>query len=150
MIDLCYKRSLKTGITDPKWIIVLMVVLSGGVAGNVLGEAGDASEPVRYVGGKRADTNYHDGRLQPAIGVQNYQVMRANRSHPEWSDGLGWTYSHAAMLAYWNGKFYYQYLTNPTGEHVTPVRQCWLLRPMGRTGTCRRSCFRDVPGRIWG
>jgi len=120
LIDSNWKRSLKTGIARRTAIVVLMVAVLCGIAGNVFGAAGDASEPVRYVGGRRADTNYHDGRFGPAIGVQNYQVMRANRSHPEWSDGLGWTYSHAAMLAYWNGKFYYQYLTNPTGEHITP------------------------------
>ena len=52
--------------------------------------------------------------------MQNYQILRANRTHPEWSDGLGWTYHHAPMLAYWNGKFYCQHLANPTGEHVPP------------------------------
>jgi hypothetical protein len=83
------------------------------------------NEPVRYIG--KANTSnssysdgYHDGQMQVAIGVQNYEIMRANRTHPEWSDGLGWTYSHAPMLAYFNGRFYCQYLTNPTGEHIPP------------------------------
>jgi hypothetical protein len=86
---------------------------------------GGPEEPVRYIGVVKTSnsdpiTGYHDGQMQPAIGVQNYQILRANRSHPEWSDGLGWTYNHAPMLAYANGQFYCQYLTNPTGEHVPP------------------------------
>ncbi len=86
---------------------------------------GDETEPVRYVGEvKSSNSNYtdgyHDGQMRPAIGVQNLQILRANRTHPEWSDGLGWTYNHAPMLAYANGQFYCQYLTNPNGEHIPP------------------------------
>ena len=36
------------------------------------------------------------------------------------ADGYGWTYNHAPMLAYWNGKFYLEYLSNPFGEHLSP------------------------------
>ncbi len=86
---------------------------------------GRENEPVRYIGKVNTSNSsysdgYHDGQMQVAIGVQNYQIMRANRTHPEWSDGLGWTYNHAPMLAYVNGRFYCQYLTNPTGEHIPP------------------------------
>ncbi len=86
---------------------------------------GQADEPVRYVGEPKTSNSgysdgYHDGQMRVAIGVQNYQILRANRTHPEWSDGLGWTYNHAPMLAYANGQFYCQYLTNPTGEHIPP------------------------------
>ena len=77
---------------------------------------------VRYVGeDKTANSAYHDGQMRPAIGTQNYQILRANRSHPEWSDGLGWTYNHAPMLAYWNGHFICQYLSNYMGEYNPPV-----------------------------
>ncbi len=86
---------------------------------------GDEDEPVRFVGEAKVsnsdyENGYHDGQMPVAIGVQNYQIMRANRTHPEWSDGLGWTYNHAPMLAYANGQFYCQYLNNPTGEHIPP------------------------------
>lgn len=86
---------------------------------------GDSEEPVRYIGEIKTSSSdykngFHDGQLRPAVGVQNYQILRANRTHPEWSDGLGWTYNHAPMLAYANGQFYCQYLTNPTGEHIPP------------------------------
>jgi hypothetical protein len=86
---------------------------------------GEEDEPLVYVGDDGVSESgysngWHDGRMRPAIGVQNYQVMRANRTHPEWSDGLGWTYSHAPNLAFWNGKLYYHYLTTPVGEHIPP------------------------------
>jgi hypothetical protein len=102
--------------------LIIFVALFGAV---VLAKVGDENEPVRYVGDVNTSnsdykTGYHDGQMRPAIGVQNYQILRANRIHPEWSDGLGWTYNHAPMLAYFNGKFYCQYLTNPTGEHIPP------------------------------
>jgi hypothetical protein len=58
----------------------------------------------------------HDGGLPPAVGVQSYQVLRARRSTG------GWTYNHAPMLAYWNGTFYLEYLSNPVSEHVPPGR----------------------------
>lgn len=85
----------------------------------------DGREPVRYIGDINTSNSdykdgYHDGQMQPAFAVQNYQILRANRSYPEKADGLGWTYNHAPMLAYWNDTFYCQYLTNPTGEHIPP------------------------------
>ncbi|MEJ5258857.1 MAG: glycosyl hydrolase family 65 protein [Anaerohalosphaeraceae bacterium] len=97
-----------------------VLLLSG-----LLWSAGDEQEPVRFVGAVKTSnsdykTGYHDGQLPPAVGVHNYQILRANRSHPEWSDGLGWTYNHAPMLAYANGQFYCQYLNNPFGEHIPP------------------------------
>ena len=76
---------------------------------------------IRYVGNdKIANTDYHDGQMRPAIGVQNYQILRANRAYPESAEGTGWTYNHAPMLAYWNGHFICEYLSNPVGEHSSP------------------------------
>jgi hypothetical protein len=56
--------------------------------------------PVRYVGKALPDPTRPDGGLRPAVGVQNYQVMRATRARPELSDGRGWTFNHAPMLTY--------------------------------------------------
>ena len=70
-------------------------------------QPGGPSEPVRLVNAG-IDLQVHDGRLRPAVGVENIQVMRANRTHPDLADGLGWTYSHAPSLAYWNGRFFLQ------------------------------------------
>ena len=88
--------------------LILMSVLS------------QAQDTVRYTGKILCHVDYHHGQLSPAMGVHNIQVMRANREHPEKGDGFGWTYNHAPMLAFWNGMFYLQYLSNPVGEHVPP------------------------------
>lgn len=76
---------------------------------------------VRYVGGETA-SDAHDGGLRTAAGVKSYQVLRANRTHPEEADGLGWTYNHAPMLAYWNGRFYLEYLSSPISENHSPMQ----------------------------
>lgn len=86
----------------------------------LIAQTGSIHEPVRYVGGEIVHHESHDGQLRPAVGIESYQVMRANRTHPELSDQFGWTYNHAPMIAYWNGKFYVEYLSNPVGEHIAP------------------------------
>jgi hypothetical protein len=86
----------------------------------VVAQTGSVYEPVRYVGGPRVDHRAHDGQLRPAIGIESFQVLRANRTHPELADNFGWTYNHAPMIVYWNGRFYIEYLSNPVGEHIAP------------------------------
>lgn len=102
-------------------LIALSLFLWSGVNAQKI----NLNEPVKYIGNDGTSnsdykTGYHDGQVKPAIGVQNYQIMRANRSYPYLSDGLGWTYNHAPNMAYWNNTFYCQYLSNPFGEHVVP------------------------------
>lgn len=80
------------------------------------------SEPIKYVGGVKCDKHYYDGRLRYAIGVHNYQAMRANRTKPSEGGTVGWTYNHQPYLCYWKGRFYLEYLSNLTGEHVPPGR----------------------------
>lgn len=80
-----------------------------------------AQDTVRYTGTELVNVDYHHGQLRPAIGVHNIQTMRSNRGNAVNS----WTYNHAPMLAYWNNKFYLEYLSNPVGEHVPPG-QTWL------------------------
>ncbi|MFV0291503.1 MAG: exo-alpha-sialidase [Mangrovibacterium sp.] len=70
-----------------------------------------------YQGKELSNPDYHHGQLAPAIGVHNIQLTRANREFPEYADGLGYTYNHQPMLAYWNNTFYLEYLANPVGEH---------------------------------
>ena len=89
------------------------------------------SQPVRYTGTKVANTDYHDGQLRPVVGVQSHQVLRANRSHPDWAEGSGWTYNHAPMLACWNGRFYLEYLSNPVDEHGPPGHTLLTSSPDG-------------------
>lgn len=79
-----------------------------------------AAPPVTYVGTVQA-TPTADGGLQPVVGVQNIQVYRANRTHPDRADGLTDTYTHAPMLAYWHGRFYLEFLSGTVNEHDDPT-----------------------------
>ena len=78
-----------------------------------------AENLVHYTGSKLSDPNRHDGGLSPVVGVHNIQTMRANRRYDLYHQNEnGWTYNHQPMMAYWNGKFYMHYLSNPVDEHV--------------------------------
>lgn len=71
-----------------------------------------------YAGKEFADLQKHDGGLLHVVGASNYQVMRANRSHPEYAEDYGNTYNHAPMLTYWRDRFYLEYLSNAVSEHT--------------------------------
>lgn len=103
-------------------------------------QAGVPGEPVRVVS-EGIDLDVHDGRLRPAIGVENLQVMRANRTRPEMADRYGWTYHHAPMLAYWNSKFYLEYLSNPFGEHLPPGHTLVATSSDGRNWDTPKEAF---------
>ena len=72
----------------------------------------------QYIGKIHPNCDYHHGQIYPARGVKCYQVARANRTHPEWDDGSGYTYKHAPDLVWFSGRFYIQYLVNPEDEHT--------------------------------
>ena len=67
-------------------------------------------EPVKYTGLLQPAKDLHDGRLPHAAGAHHYQVFRANRQEPVGDHEVGRTYNHQPYLAYWNGKFYLQFL----------------------------------------
>lgn len=67
-----------------------------------------------------ADIRFQDGGLPHVIGSCNYQVIRSSRDQEYAPEGKGFTYNHAAMLAYWQGYFWYEYLAGPKGEHESP------------------------------
>jgi hypothetical protein len=83
-----------------------------------------ADQPMIYVGKRQPGKRFYDGQLPHAVGVHSFQVFRANRSHPAnpGPNGQGLTYNHQPYLAYWNGKFYLQYLSCKVGENVPPGR----------------------------
>jgi len=78
------------------------------------------SDRIHFTGTTMSNVDYHHGQLAPAIGVHNVQIMRANRAKPESSDGYGWTYNHAPMIAYWNNTFFVEYLSDSISEHIPP------------------------------
>jgi hypothetical protein len=71
-----------------------------------------------YVGEIHPNCDYHHGQIFPAKGVKCYQVSRANRGNKGLDDNTGYTYKHAPDIAYFNNKFYVQYLCNPEDEHA--------------------------------
>lgn len=97
----------------------ILIVLSGAVCMTTILHA-QKKDTVRYLGNTLVNVDYHHGQLAPAVGVHNIQVFRANREHPEMAEDFGWTYNHQPMLAYWNNKFYLEYLSDPAGEHIPP------------------------------
>jgi hypothetical protein len=113
----------KAGIVT---LTVLFVIAAAGVlAQKPPSVAESRDEPVKYTGDLQPDIQFFDGLLPHVVGVHHFQVMRANRSHPPErgeSERVGWTYNHQPYLAFWNGRFYYQYLSNRIEEHGAPGR----------------------------
>jgi hypothetical protein len=93
---------------------------------------GGPQEPLRYIGNARPDPHKGDGGLPWAVGVQNYQVLRASRLYPEISDGQGWTFHHAQNLVYWKGKFYAEFIASPVQENGLPTNVMMASSPDGR------------------
>ena len=77
-------------------------------------------EIIRVTDRNRADIRFQDGALPHLAGVKSFQILRANRAHPQEAEGFGWTYNHAAMLCYAFDTFFCQFLSNPVSEHETP------------------------------
>src|SRR5262249_32909290 len=92
-------------------------LLLGLAAGLFTARAQD-SEIMHYSGHVLSNIDYHHGLLVPVVGVHSMQVLRANREHPDSAEGSGYTYNHAPMLAYWNNRFWLEYLSDKVGESV--------------------------------
>lgn len=95
---------------------MLVIACALGAQAITAAPAGGPDEPVRYVGNEVADPS-HEGGLRLAVGTKSWQAFRANRAHPELAEDHGWTYNHAPMLAYWNNRFWIQYLSGPVHEN---------------------------------
>lgn len=80
------------------------------------------TENIKYVGEITTNKYFYDGKLPHAVGTHHFQVFRANRAHPSEAGVVGWTYNHQPYLAYWNDKFYLQFLSGLIAEHTPPTR----------------------------
>jgi len=98
-------------------------------------------EPMRYIGKEKVDKHFFHGGLRQAVGVHRRQVYRANRSNPPEGGKIGWTYSHAPMLAYWYGTFYLQYLSCFKEEHDPPSRTMLITSRDGHNWSKPRVVF---------
>lgn len=104
-----------------------------------------ASEPVRYIGERQTDKRFFDGAISHAVGTHSYQAFRANRTHPSEGGDIGWTYNHQPYLSYWNGKFYFQYLSNLVSEHEPPGRTLLMVSKDGRKWSNPKVVFPKYP-----
>ncbi|MWC28977.1 hypothetical protein [Paenibacillus sp. MMS18-CY102] len=68
------------------------------------------------------DIHAHHGNLRPVVGTKHYEVIHADRTAFDIEGGPGWTFHNAPTMAFWNGKFYLQYIANPVGENIPPSR----------------------------
>lgn len=91
------------------------------------------NDMVRCHNAVKADVRSQDGALRHAIGTHCFQVMRAGHDKNRSTDGLGWSYNHAAMLAYWNNHFFVDYLSGPISEHLPPSQ---TLLTWSKDGAC--------------
>lgn len=108
------------------YIIIAFLLCTGSLSGQInkmpLAFEECIEEPVKYTGEINPDKRFYDGNLPHAVGVHHYQAFRANRTDPSEPGLTGWTYNHQPYLAYWNGKFYLQYLSGLIQEHTPPTR----------------------------
>lgn len=139
MADIAPKiRVRRQGVAD---FLIVIIGASLVAPGALVAQTGSVHEPVRYVGGPTVHPGAHDGQLRPAVGVESFQVMRANRTRPELADKFGWTYNHAPMIAYWKGRFFVEYLGNPVGEHIAPGQTFLSTSADGRTWDAPKVAF---------
>ncbi len=111
-------------------------------------QVGTTELPLQYVGEpKVADSDQHDGQLRPVLGVDNFQILRANRTHPPEDDQAGNTYNHAPMLAYWNNRFYVEYLAQEWQEHGERTQTYLLSSEDGKHWTAPRRIFPAIEHR---
>ncbi|MDY2693798.1 MAG: trehalase family glycosidase [Prevotella sp.] len=87
---------------------------------------------MHYTGKTIATPARHDGGLSPVVGVHSIQTMRGE---------TGWLYNHQPMMAYWNGKFYMHYLTDPRSEHEPPGKTMMQTSVDGYTWTAPVELF---------
>ncbi len=105
---------------------VALTLAPAGVAAPLPG----ATPAIVYTGSLLPDSSA-DGGLRLAVGVENIEVYRANRTHSEHQDHLTDTYSHQPMLAWWQGNFYLLYLSGPRDESQAPCCDSLTSSPDG-------------------
>lgn len=103
-----------------------------------------ADTPVVTYTGREFPDSSADGSLRLAVGVQNIEVYRANRTAPTHLDRLTDTYLHQPMLAWWHGQFYLEYLSGPRDESQAPCSDSLTTSPDGLHWSPPRVVFPSI------
>ena len=108
--------------------VVLAAVVFADVQISEAGEPvpGSPEMPFRYIGTESPVVEHPDGGLRLAVGTQCCQVFRCSRTAKEETDGVGWTYYHSPMIAYWKGRFYVTFNGTPASEQYEDHYQTLL------------------------
>jgi hypothetical protein len=101
------------------------------------------AEPIRIVGPEiaRLDFTRTDGGLPLAPGIQTSTVFRADKEHPEKSDGRGWTYHHHPDIACWKGRLYVGWDSCEMDEDTWPSRELYSTSTDGQNWTPPQELF---------
>ena len=108
---------------------------------------------VHYSGKTIARPERHDGGLKPVVGVHTMQTMRGGttevvsdlHSRVGSSVSTSWLYNHQPMLAYWHGRFWLHYLTDPRHEHEAPGKTMLQVSDDGYSWTAPTELFPEYP-----
>ena len=99
--------------------------------------ADPTNEPLRIDAPELKSLNFDvsTGGLPVAPGLESFVVIRADKDHPETSDGRGWTYQHHPDLAAWHGRLYVGWNSCERDEDVWPSRELISSSTDGKTWT---------------
>ena len=76
---------------------ILLVLAAGWMATTI--QAQTPQDRIHYTGKELSNPTYHDGQLSPVVGVHNIQLVRANREHPEASNGNAGLLERSVLLS---------------------------------------------------
>src|SRR5262245_61152811 len=102
-----------------------------------LNAAENTADPIRIDAPALAHLNFDvsTGGLPLAPGLESYLIIRADKDHPETSDGRGWTYQHHPDLAAWHGRLYVGWNSCEQSEDTWPSRELYSSSKDGKTWT---------------
>jgi hypothetical protein len=87
----------------------------------------EADDPVRIDAPALAKMDFSrtDGGLPPVPNLKTFVLLKADKEHPELSDGRGWTYHHHPDLACWKGRLYVAWSSNERDEDTGISRELY-------------------------
>jgi len=97
--------------------------------------------PVTISGLRQWPSDNPADTLPAAAGVESTLVFRANREHPELSDGRGWTFHHHPDMAVWRGRLYVAWSSCVKDEDSWPNRELYSTSEDGKSWSKPQELF---------